>query len=243
MRLRLAPILVPACLAARLSAAPAVQADPLPDAERLLALFDALVFGTEDPQEPVPERLGKWTGPIRLKLIGDGSIAFRETVEGHAAELSAVTGLAVSSVPRTASDQNMVVRFTASHNMLNAGLKFEPDRAFLSRIVERAAGTCYFLTYDWDDASIIYAAVVVNNDLPPERIGRCVLKELVRVLGLRNGNTGASPSIFEDGDGPAALSPLDEALLRILYDPRLDVGLPRDRALARARVVIGELAR
>ena len=231
-----------ACLAALPAATPAARAEPLPDAERLLALFDAIVFGTEDPQTPAPERLGKWTGPIRLKLIGDGSIAYREAVEGYAAELSAITGIAVSSVPRTASDQNMVVRFTASHNMLNAGLKFEPDRALLSRVVERAAGTCYFLTYDWDDASIIYAAVVVNNDLPPERIGRCVLKELLRVLGLRNGAAGPSPSIFEDGDGPVALSPLDEALLRILYDPRLDVGLPREKALARARVVISELA-
>lgn len=242
MGLRLAPILVPACLAALLSAAPAARADPLPDAERLLALFDGLVFSTDDPQTPAPERLGKWTGPIRLKLIGDGSIAYREAVEGHAAELSAITGLSIGSVPRTASDQNLIVRFTYAHDMFNAGVKYEPDKEFLSRVVERAAGTCYFLTYDWDDASIIYAVIVVNADQSPEEIGRCVLKELLRVLGLRNGAAGASPSIFEDGDGPATLSPLDEALLRILYDPRLDVGLPQERALARARVVISELA-
>lgn len=243
MRWRLVPVLLPACFAALLTAAPAAWADTLPDAERLLALFDALVFGTDDPLTPAPERLGKWTGPIRLKLIGDGSIAFREAVGGYAAQLSTVTGLAVDSVPRTASDQNAIVRFTDGHHMFNAGIKYEPDRDILSRVVERAAGTCYFLTYDWDDASIIYGVVIVNGDQPPERVGRCVLESLVRVLGLRNGGTGASPSIFEDGDGPAALSPLDEALLRILYDPRLDVGLPREQALARARAVIGELAR
>jgi hypothetical protein len=215
----------------------------LPDADRLLALFEAFVFGTDIPGAPAPERLGKWTGPIRLKLIGDGSIAFRDTFRDQVMTLSAITGLAMGSVPRTASDQNVIVRFTAAHNMYNAGIKFEPDREHLSRVVQRAAGTCYFLTYDWDDGSIIYAVVIVNSELPRERIGRCVLKELVRVLGLPNGGAEVSPSIFAEGDGPAVLSPLDEALLRVLYDPRLDVGLPREQALARAAEVIGELVR
>ena len=240
---RLASAHLTACFAALLAAAPAAQADPLPGAEEMLAFFDGLVFGSDDPLTPAHERLGKWTGPIRLKLIGDGSIAYRPVVGEFAAELSAVTGLSIESVPRTASDTNLIVRFTSGHDMYRAGLKYEPDTEFLSRVVKRAAGTCYFLTYDWDNASIIYAVIVVNSDRSPERIGHCVLVSLVRVLGLRNGGTGASPSIFEDGDGPAALSPLDETLLRILYDPRLDVGLARERALARAGAAIGGLDR
>ena len=240
---RLVPVLLPACLAALLTAAPAARADPLPDAEGLLTLFDAFVFGTDDARLPAPERLGKWTGSVRLKLIGDGSIAFREAVGGYAAELSAITGLAIASAPRTASDQNLIVRFTYGHNMYNAGMKYGPDKDFLSRVVERAAGTCYFLTYDWDDASIIYAVIIVNSDQPPESIRRCVLGALVRVLGLRNAAAATAPSILADGDGPAGLSPLDEVLLRILYDPRLAVGLPREQALAHARTAIGALAR
>ncbi len=217
----------------------AARAEPLPDAARLAALFEAAAFDGE----AADAKLHKWQVPIWLKVVGQNSAAYRETIEAHAETLSAVTGLDIALAPGVDYDRNMVVWFTRKRSMVHAGQKFEPDRERLDALVAGALDGCYSLTYRWDDDSIIFAAVIVNNERAPAEIEHCLLEEMTKALGLSLAGASPLPSIFNSQARPLALSPVDDVLVRTLYDPRLTPGMAREEALARAREVIAELSR
>ena len=236
-RLRLSTSLT-APIAVLLMAA-AARAEPLPDAARLAALFEAAAFD----REAADAKLHKWQVPIWLKVVGQNSAAYRETIEAHAETLAAVTGLEIALAPGVDYDRNMVIWFTRRRSLVHAGQKFEPDRERLAALVAAAVDGCYSLTYRWDDDSIIFAAVIVNNERTPAEIEHCLLEEMTKALGLSFADVNPLPSIFNREALPVALSPVDDILVRTLYDPRLTPGMAREEALARAREVIAELSR
>lgn len=53
----------------------------------------------------------------------------------------------------------------------------------------------------------------------------CVHEEMAQAMGLTNDSPDARPSIFNDDEEFAYLTRHDEILLRMLYDPRLKVGM------------------
>lgn len=110
-----------------------------------------------------------------------------------------------------------------------------PDQDRLAAIVVEAAGGCYSPSYHWDDDSTIFAAVIVNNEREPAEIEHCLLEEMTEALGLSMAGTGLSSSSFDSEERPFALSPIDDVLVRILYDPRLAPGMAREEVLRRAR--------
>jgi hypothetical protein len=237
MRRRRAPIILAAATATLLAAA--ARAEAPPDAGRIAALFEAAAFGGAAPDA----KLRKWRVPIRIKVVGEGSDPFRGAIAGHADALSALTGLDIAISPSAQVNRNMVVWFTRKRSLLHAGQRFEPDRDRLAAIVAAAADGCYSLTYQWDDGGIIFAAVIVDTEREPAEIEHCLLEEMTESLGLSKAGAGFSPSIFDSRARLPALSPIDEVLVRTLYDPRLSPGMTRGEALARAREIIAELAR
>ena len=53
----------------------------------------------------------------------------------------------------------------------------------------------------------------------------CLHEELAQGLGLANDSPQARPSIFNDDEEFALLTPMDEYLLAMLYDPSLRPGM------------------
>ncbi len=53
----------------------------------------------------------------------------------------------------------------------------------------------------------------------------CIQEEMTQALGLANDSPEARPSIFNDDEEFALLTRHDELLLRMLYDPRLKIGM------------------
>ena len=53
----------------------------------------------------------------------------------------------------------------------------------------------------------------------------CIQEEMTQALGLANDSPNARPSIFNDDEEFALLTRHDELLLRMLYDPRLKIGM------------------
>jgi hypothetical protein len=68
-----------------------------------------------------------------------------------------------------------------------------------------------------------------------------VHEEVAQGLGLPNDSPRARPSIFNDDEEFSLLTPHDEALLRILYDPRLTPGLTPEAARPMVRIIAEEL--
>ena len=60
-------------------------------------------------------------------------------------------------------------------------------------------------------------------------------------LGLANDSLAARPSIFNDDEEFALLTPHDELLLRILYDPRMRPGMTPSTATEQTEIIVREL--
>jgi hypothetical protein len=90
--------------------------------------------------------------------------------------------------------------------------------------------------------SVYISAVAIIRAEHPRLLRRsCVHEEVAQGLGLPNDSLSARPSIFNDDEEFALLTPHDELLLRILYDPRLSPGMTPDQARPIVRVIAEEL--
>ena len=81
-----------------------------------------------------------------------------------------------------------------------------------------------------DPSTYTAAVAVIRAENPSLMRLSCIHEELAQGLGLANDSPTARPSIFNDDDEFALLTTHDEALLSILYDPRLSIGMPIEQA-------------
>lgn len=77
--------------------------------------------------------------------------------------------------------------------------------------------------------------MIVNNERQPAEVEHCLLEEMTEALGRSIAGTGLSSSSFASEERPLALSPIDDALVRIIYDPRLAPSMAREEVQRRAR--------
>jgi hypothetical protein len=86
----------------------------------------------------------------------------------------------------------------------------------------------YCLVVAWDpddDGGYEKAVAVIRSEHPDLLRLSCIHEEMAQGMGLSNDSPDARPSIFNDDEEFALLTPHDEMLLRILYDPRLRPGM------------------
>ena len=83
----------------------------------------------------------------------------------------------------------------------------------------------YFSTYS--DNSINRAVVIIPVDRARAhaKLLSCVVEELTQVMGLPNDSDKVFPSIFNDKSKDDFLSGLDYLLLKLLYHPKIKVGM------------------
>lgn len=230
-------------LAAILAPSPRVWAQgPHPDLERLVGVFERIVFGSEIAGAAPAERVRKWQGEVRFKLGGSGANAAREAVHRHAAQLSTLTGLAYREIGAKAQGETLVILVVPRAQMFETGKLVEKNETVLRRIVEDARGHCYFLSYSKAD-QIVYAAVVANAELDAAALAACLLEEMAQVLGLPNDDPGLKVPVAGRAPVPggSGLTPAAELMVRALYDARLKPGMARAEARAAARQAIQDL--
>jgi hypothetical protein len=100
------------------------------------------------------------------------------------------------------------------------------SEASLATIVDMPRSTyCLVVAWDPDDDGGYETAVAVIRSEHPDLLRlSCIHEEMAQGMGLSNDSPDARPSIFNDDEEFALLTPHDEMLLRILYDPRLRPG-------------------
>jgi hypothetical protein len=79
---------------------------------------------------------------------------------------------------------------------------------------------------------------VIRAEHPDLMMLSCIHEEITQGLGLANDSPLARPSIFNDDEEFALLTPMDEVMLRMLYSPRLRAGMTE----AEARPIVFPLA-
>ena len=72
-------------------------------------------------------------------------------------------------------------------------------------------------------------------------INYCLLEELTQSLGLPNDSIKMRPSIFSDKDRLFEYSPVDKALIRVLYDKRMKMGVSRQAGLKMAEQIFTDI--
>ena len=83
-----------------------------------------------------------------------------------------------------------------------------------------------------EGTSFIYsrAFAVIRAEHPDLMRQSCFHEEIAQGLGLANDSPKARPSIFNDDEEFALLTIQDEQMLKMLYDPRLSIGMTAKEA-------------
>jgi hypothetical protein len=208
--------------------------------DRLAEHFRRIAFFTYPNDEMhVPKPLTRWKGPIRYAVLGtDEDQALVDDFMGRIAEL---TGLAIGHVPE--QEANFVILLLDERQRHAARLAF-PDSesrdffdSFLSAVFDCGA------IADWsdDEPEITRALIYLHGDLQGLYRRLCFHEEISQSFGLFNDDPTVRPSIFNDDDEFALLTTHDEYLLRILYDPRLRVGMTEEEAMPIVHRIIREM--
>jgi hypothetical protein len=101
---------------------------------------------------------------------------------------------------------------------------------------------CLVIAYAEGQSSAYSQAVALIRAEHPDLLrSACIHEELAQGLGLANDSPQARPSIFNDDEEFGLLTPHDELLLRILYDPRLSTGMTAAQAEPIVRRIATEL--
>jgi hypothetical protein len=179
--------------------------------------FDEMALW-RDNREPVGVR--KWRVPLRVRMTGPMSSSYDDLVMERLSRIADVAGLAVER--SAASDENFLVEFDESSGYIIAG---------------RMAG-CYASTRLGASGEIVHAKLVVNL-----RVGsglrRCIIHELMHAFGFPGHPHGLN-TVLSYVHQAEALTDIDEMSLRLLYDPRVTVGMYHLPALLVARRLIAE---
>jgi DUF2927 family protein len=226
---RLLGLLLMAALAGRAAAEP-------PSDAAILDAFAKIAFGDELVPDPDP-RLQKWVQPIRWRSYE--YIALEESerafLERHIARLARLTAHDFAPAPSW-PEANFVILFVAEERYEATIARYlAPHRRHL--LPRLAAATCAGLVQHHRVTFAIEFAVAI---IPLDRArahglaASCIAEETTQVLGLPN-DTDLPGTLFNDAAKARDLTPLDEMLVRLLYDTRMKPGMRRDEALAVVR--------
>lgn len=202
------------------------------------------------PQATV-SKLRRWTQPIRMSVEFGASVPDeqrdldRASVSAYAARLSRL-----SNVPITLTDQdpNFHVLFLNEDDrrgyepQLRALIPAMSDRTVRAFINLPRDQLCVVIgTFAPGRSSYTKAVALIRAEHPNLMRSACIHEELAQGMGLANDSPGARPSIFNDDEEFALLTTHDELLIRMLYDPRLQTGMPPDQAAPIARQIATEI--
>ena len=218
--------------------APASAAE-LTNAE-ILRNFDVIAFQNEMRHIENP-RVTKWTGPITAYKQFDVEVdtATEDFLDRHMERLADVTGIDISYVNEL-SAANFQIIFTRRANYMATALKhMKPGRRGITKGVARrlrSTNCLGVIAVKPATGEIERAIVVIPVDHARARgiLTRCIVEETTQAMGLPNDFDDANPSVFNDTSRLKDLSAHDILLLRLLYQPELEVGMPRREALLTA---------
>jgi len=193
-------------------------------------------------------RLLRWDKPVRVSVQFGASIpaekqaADRARVASYLARLATLTGL---SITLTNQRPNFWLHFGTVDERAALGPALSTELSELTpgqiaAVTQMNRDTyCQVLTQSDPQTNTYTAAVAVIPSEHPDLLRlSCIHEELAQALGLPNDSNAARPSIFNDDEEFALLTPQDELMLRILYNPALRPGMTE----AEARPIIQTLA-
>ena len=215
-----------------------------------IALHDEYVRnGNTLISRSTPAPLRRWAQPVRLRIEFGDSVApaqrsrDRAEIAAYAARLQNASG---HRIGLGAVEGNFTVLIVSEDERHNIGPRLaalvpgipEGDIHALRELAPQ--NYCTVFAYSRGNSTTYDQAVALIRTETPARLRRsCIHEEIAQGLGLANDSRMVRPSIFNDDEEFAYLTPHDELLLKILYDPRLRPGMTE----AEARPIVLQIAR
>ena len=237
--------------------APYASAAERPTPAQLSAFFADVAFGTEYLKSGSPV-IQKWREPVRIRVSeiegnlvdkpgGGKELKLRKLkpkpehialLRKHLTTLVKLTGIKSESAGAVGKPPNFFIQFVPRLTMHAPFLVKGADPNLLKKLA--APGVCYFLTAA-KKGEIVWATIVVNNQLDAKAMDACLLEEITQALGLPNDSDKVKPSVFNNRATPTALNRTDVILIKTLYDLRLASGMNKKQAMRRVPKIIAEL--
>ncbi len=197
---------------------------------------------------PTPSRLRRWDQPVRVALRFGASVPpdrqdiDRARIASFLARLQRITG---HPIRLSETQPNFFLHIVNEDERRALGPVIAASlpglRAVdITGITEMPRAT-YCLVYalsNGERATYTAAFAVIRAEHPDLMRLSCLHEEITQGLGLANDSPLARPSIFNDDEEFALLTPMDELMLKMLYNPRLRPGMTE----AEARPIIYPLA-
>ncbi len=202
-----------------------------------IALFDeyALLNGRFVAKQ-TPSALRRWQQPVRIGIVFDALIPEetrvkdRANVVVYAKRLARLTGVDIRVTDKNPNFNVLFLYRDAQKTIGPELIKLVPriDPVVIREIANSPRNT-FCVAYAFSDkyGSTAYSSAIIlikaeHSDLMTLS---CIHEELAQAMGLANDSPDARPSIFNDDEEFALLTRHDELLLRMLYDPRLKLGM------------------
>jgi hypothetical protein len=229
------------------------DADDLARNFEKIALFEEYAnVGGRIVTRETASRLHRWEQPVLVELEFGARVPSakvnrdRVSVAAFSARLARVTGHPVRVV-RSGGNFHILVVNEDDRKLLGPRLRgIIPgiSQGALDTVIDMPRST-YCLVFAWDpddDGAYEKAVAVIRAEHPDLLRLSCYHEEMAQGMGLSNDSPDARPSVFNDDEEFALLTPHDEALLRILYDPRLRAGMTAAEAMPIVREIAGGIS-
>jgi hypothetical protein len=212
--------------------------------ERIALYHEANAKQAGGENNRISNSLQRWRGPLNYGLFGKAvTPQDRAEVASLMSRIAKLTGLEIAKADH---NWNFLILITEpdEREIVNADLaKLNPTlAATFGWWQENSQLICVANNlFTTDDRNAIAAGLVVIGSEVTGLLRRaCLQEEIVQALGLANDHPKVRPSIFNDDGEFALLTEHDERLLRILYDPRLEIGMTAAQAMPIVRQIVAE---
>lgn len=208
-----------------------------------IALFDEYsVRGGQFIERQTASSLRRWERPIRIGITFGPSVTDQQRAQDTAYVRSFATRLArLSGLDIQLTDAR---RANFSVLFLNKDEQRDLTPRLVGRVrylvpqivneIRNSPRGIFCVAYAVEDRGSLAgykgAVILIKAEHADLMRKSCIQEEMTQALGLANDSPKARPSIFNDDEEFALLTRHDELLLRMLYDPRLRIGMTVDVA-------------
>jgi hypothetical protein len=189
-------------------------ATPAPTSADELDYFYEIAFGAEFGSST--DVLHKWKNDIRIKVFGTPTDVDLSTLNQVVDELNdLMTSLSVEIV---------------DGNFFEIEMHFAPEATFKTLDPNYAPTNMgFFWTWWWDNAITDARILISSVGITQKERSHLIREELTQSLGLMNDSYRYENSIFQQAwTNTIEYDPVDEAVIKLLYDPRIHSGMTRN---------------
>lgn len=167
--------------------------------------------------------LSKWCGPVGVTLPAAVPDDRRGRVVNALDVLSGLTAVDF----RMGADPGIEMHYPATSTELDVLIAALPIGSAATRRRVATARCFFVLQADLATGCLSKADVVLPAGLDGPSFDHCVVEEFSQAMGLPNDIDAGDGSVFSRTGRPMARTPLDDLMLRVLYDPALAPGSRR----------------